>query len=267
MDNSLKHHGIKGQKWGVRRTPAQLGHAPSGSKNHGTNGESSGKNGDNKPQKSAGKSAKHTRSMSDDELRERINRLNMKEQYENLVARQKQRHTGTVKNLLGEAAESFGQKALGLAVDKLIDKIKSDKHKLDWKQSERDNDIAALRKRYQEHPNEDGELSYGASTLISRAKAPVAVLKRKGSPKINPETGELEYKSVEETYTDKKGKTKVRTQDSTQMAETKDARRLSSGTPQEEAYADYANRMKAMANEARKEILRAGKIEYSSTAR
>lgn len=25
----LRHHGIKGQKWGVRRTPEQLGHKPS----------------------------------------------------------------------------------------------------------------------------------------------------------------------------------------------------------------------------------------------
>lgn len=28
----LAHHGIKGQKWGVRRTPEQLGHAPKDSK-------------------------------------------------------------------------------------------------------------------------------------------------------------------------------------------------------------------------------------------
>lgn len=145
--------------------------------------------------------------------------------------------------------------------------IDAEKHKLDWKQSEQNNGIAGLRKKYQEHADEDGNLHYGASTLISRAKSPVSVLKRKGSPKINPETGELEYKTVEETYTDKKGKTRLRTQDSTQMAEAKDARKLSSGTPQEEAYADYANRMKAMANAARKEILRTGKIEYSSTAK
>ena len=66
---------------------------------------------------------------------------------------------------------------------------------------------------------------------------------------------------------DKNGKTRVRTTRSTQMAETTDARTLSSGTPQEEAYAQYANTMKAMANEARKQILTAGKIQYNSSAK
>lgn len=179
-----------------------------------------------------------------------------------------QMEMGKVSNLITDMTlKGASQDELARAVRHSMVVIDAEKHKLDWKQSEQDNGIAGLRKKYQEHADEDGNLHYGASTLISRAKSPVPVLKRKGSPKINPETGELEYKTVEETYTDKKGKTKVRTQDSTQMAEAKDARKLSSGTPQEEAYADYANRMKAMANTARKEILRTGKIEYSSTAK
>ena len=51
------------------------------------------------------------------------------------------------------------------------------------------------------------------------------------------------------------------------MAETKDAHTLSSGTPQEEAYADYANHMKSLANQARKEMVNTGKIPYSSSAK
>lgn len=181
-----------------------------------------------------------------------------------------QMEMGKVSNLITDMTlRGATTEELARAVRHSMVVIDAEKHKLDWKASEQDNGIAALRKKYQEHYDEDGEAHYGASTLISRAKSPVQVLKRKGSPKINPDTGELEYKTVEETYTDKRGKTRVRTQDSTQMAETKDARSLISPaqTPQEEAYADYANRMKAMANAARKEILRTGKIEYSSTAR
>lgn len=179
-----------------------------------------------------------------------------------------QMEMGKVSNLITDMTlKGASQDELARAVRHSMVVIDAEKHKLDWKQSEADNGIAALRKKYQGYVDDDGNEHGGASTLISRAKSPLAVLKRKGSPKINPDTGELEYETVEETYTDKRGKTKVRTQDSTQMAETRDAHKLSSGTPQEEAYADYANRMKAMANEARKEILRTGKIEYSSTAR
>ena len=51
------------------------------------------------------------------------------------------------------------------------------------------------------------------------------------------------------------------------MEKTKDARTLSSGTPQEELYADYANSMKALANQARKSMINTGKIAYSASAR
>ena len=79
----------------------------------------------------------------------------------------------------------------------------------------------------------------------------------------------MSYKTADDlTYVDKKtGKIKTRTQASTQMAETKDARTLSSGTPQEEAYADYANKMKSLANQARKEMVSTGKIPYSASAK
>ena len=51
------------------------------------------------------------------------------------------------------------------------------------------------------------------------------------------------------------------------MYEAKDARSLSSGTPQEEAYAEYANKLKALGNQARKEMLATKKIEYSREAK
>lgn len=145
--------------------------------------------------------------------------------------------------------------------------IDAEKHHLDYKQSEIDNDIASLKKKYQGRTDEDGRYHEGAATLISRAKSETEVLKRKGNPIIDPETGEQSYKEVREEYIDKNGRTKVRTQSSTQMADTRDARTLSSGTIQEEAYADYANKMKSLANQARKEMVNAGKITYSSAAK
>ena len=54
---------------------------------------------------------------------------------------------------------------------------------------------------------------------------------------------------------------------STPMAEAKDARSLSSGHPKENLYADYANRLKDMANQARKQARNAKDIPYSSAAR
>ena len=185
---------------------------------------------------------------------------------------------GVVSNLITDMTlKGAPDREIARAVKHSMVVIDSNKHKLDYKQSELDNGIAALKKDYQERVEEDGSVHYGASTIISRAKSPVQVLKRKGTPKINekgkdyydpskPE-GALLYREVVETYTDKKGKVKVRTQDSTQMAETPDARKLSSGTLKENVYADYANKMKVMANNARIAKVGAGKIEYNAKAR
>ncbi|MDO5397631.1 MAG: winged helix-turn-helix transcriptional regulator, partial [bacterium] len=147
--------------------------------------------------------------------------------------------------------------------------IDAEKHKLDYKQSEIDNGIASLKKKYQGRVDEDGRYHEGASTLISRSKSEVSVIKRKGSPVIDPETGKQSWKTVDDpVYVDKKtGKIKTRTQPSTAMAETDDARKLSSGHPIEEAYADYANQMKGLANRARKEMMSTGKIAYSASAK
>lgn len=142
--------------------------------------------------------------------------------------------------------------------------IDAEKHKLNYRKSYYDNGIGALKKKYQERIDpETGKLTTSAATLISRAKAPVDVVKRVGSVRVNPETGEKIYKERYETYreaprilkdgTVKEGKIRYRTTKTNQMSLVKDAHELSSGTSQENAYADFANAMKAMANKARKE--------------
>ena len=181
-----------------------------------------------------------------------------------------QTEMGKISNLITDMTlKGATEPELARAVRHSMVVIDAEKHHLDYKQSEKDNGIAALKKKYQGYVTEDGEEKGGASTLISRAKSEVSVPKRKGSPKTDPDTGEQVWKVDEDRfYTDPKtGKTVERRQKSTQMAETKDPYKLSSGTPQEEAYAAYASQMKSLANQARKEILTTGKITYSASAK
>ena len=147
--------------------------------------------------------------------------------------------------------------------------IDAEKHNLDWKQSEIDNGIAGLRERYQ-----DGG---GASTLISKSKG-----EKRGVPErkevyakslMTPEelerynAGEIIYRDTGRTYKDKNGKIKQATMTMANMEYVKDARDLSAGYYIEELYASHANRLKALANEARKESRSTGRLEQNKTAK
>lgn len=194
-----------------------------------------------------------------------------------------QTQMGIISNLITDMTLAGAKEhELAAAVRHSMVVIDAEKHKLDYKQSEVDNNIAALHKKYQ------GKETGGASTILSRSKGEVSVLKRQGTPKTNikgkdwydptkPE-GALIYKTADDlTYTVTKTnkrtgevttKTKYRTQKSTKMAETDDAYTLVSDArhPMEILYADYANSMKSLANKARKTLATTGKIEYSKTA-
>lgn len=183
---------------------------------------------------------------------------------------QTQTEMGKISNLITDMTLlGANEDELARAVRHSMVVIDAEKHHLDYRQSERDNDISSLKKEYQGRIDENGRYHEGAATIISRAKSQVSVTKRRGSPKPDPVTGELIFKEVEQkTYIDKKtGKVKERTQKSTQMAETKDPHTLSSGTHKEEAYADYASSLKSLANRARLEMLSTGKIAYVASAK
>lgn len=202
-----------------------------------------------------------------------------------------QMQMGVISNLITDMTlKGATQDELARAVRHSMVVIDAGKHKLDYKQSEIDNNIAALKKRYQTTIGADGrEHTGGASTLISRSKGEESVLKRQGSPKVNlkgkawydpnkPE-GSLVYQIADDVNYEvpkvnrRTGEvtivTKQRTQRSTKMAETDDAKTLISdaNTPMERLYADYANRMKGLANRARVEAASTGKIAYSKTAK
>lgn len=150
--------------------------------------------------------------------------------------------------------------------------IDAEKHKLDYKQSEIDNNIPALHKKYQ------GRSTGGASTIISKASGEYDDIKRQGNPIIDPVTGKVSYKVADDAYYDvtkvnpRTGEvttvTRHKTRKTTKMAATDDAYTLLSEArhPMELLYADYANKMKAMANESRLEMLRTPKLEKSKSA-
>lgn len=148
--------------------------------------------------------------------------------------------------------------------------IDAAKHRLDYKQAEKDNDIASLRRKYQP----DG----GASTIISRAKGTERVAEiRKAKPSeggsIDPKTGAIRYVKTGGThkkdYKDPDSDDIPNVSKITRMEATSDARTLVSrkGTAVEMVYADHANQLKGMANRARKAALEVQDIDYSPTAR
>jgi transcriptional regulator with XRE-family HTH domain len=223
-----------------------------------------------------------------------------------------QNEMGRISNLITDMTiKGATDDELARAVRHSMVVIDAEKHGLDYKRSEQENGIASLREKYQSKP--DGGKAGGASTLISRAKAEVSVDKRRGSPTIDKETGELQWKTAYdkdlyypekkkvplkdekghkiknekgevqyETYKDPKtgkekyvyvetGKIKTRKQQSTQMAETKDAKTLYSDpnapAVAEVLYGQYANTMKSLANQARKEMISTPRLTYDPVAK
>ena len=215
------------------------------------------------------------------------------------IMKNTQTEMGKISNLITDMTlKGASSDELAAAVRHSMVVIDAEKHKLDYKTSEIENNISALRKKYQQKIVENGKVTYGgASTLISRSKGQEQVDKRQGTPRVNlksnehknkqgdvwydpnkPE-GSLLYKTADDveytvTKTNKRtGETttitKRRHQASTKMAETDDARTLISdaNTPMERVYADYANHMKNLANKARLEAASTGKIAYSQAAK
>ncbi len=248
---------------------------------------------------------------------------------------------GMISNLITDMTlKGATDSELARAVKHSLVVIDANKHHLNYKQSEIDNGIAALHKKYQTQYDQFGREHQGSATLISKAKSPLRVPERKEGAFFARDTGNLltlineeqnlyydditkkVYKEKDKrtlyidpatgkklyhdtgrafnkvSYKASDGSTKkatvyekngvlgykndkglftevdpdrvviqLATTRTTKIAEVEDARLLSSGTPQEEAYASYSNKMKAMGNNARKEMLIIKDIPYSPSAR
>lgn len=205
------------------------------------------------------------------------------QEYRLMTKRGTQTQMGVISNLITDMTLAGAKDdELAAAVRHSMVVIDAEKHKLDYKQSEIDNNIAALHKKYQ------GKSTGGAATILSRSKGEISVDKRQGSYRINtpgkkwydpskPEGAKIYKLADDASYQVRKVNkktgevttvTKYQKQQSTRMAETDDAYTLVSEArnPKELAYADYANSMKSLANQARKELASTGKIAYSKTA-
>lgn len=184
-----------------------------------------------------------------------------------MSARQKGIEMGNVSNLITDMTiRGATDSELARAVRHSMVVIDAEKHNLNWKLSEEQNGIAALKEKYQ------GRKNAGASTLISRASADIRVAERKDRSaaeggSIDRTTGKKMYEETGRTYEDENGNTVTRTTKSTKLAEEDDANNLSSGTPIERIYAGYSNKVKALANKARLEMVHTKPMKYSPDAK
>ena len=202
--------------------------------------------------------------------------------YKGMIPMSKERtqlEMGKISNLITDMTIAGAtQSEIARAVRHSMVVIDAHKHELNYKQSEIDNGIGALKKKYQ------GGTTGGAASLISRAGSKVYLPERKarsaskGGP-IDKKTGRKVWEETGRTYKkpifDKNDPTKVvewKTErsitKSSKLAEAHDAFSLVSknGSTIETVYANHSNSLKAMANEARKATLKIPSVRKNPQA-
>lgn len=214
----------------------------------------------------------------------------------------KQMEMGMVSNLITDMTiKGANMDEIARAVKHSMVVIDAEKHNLDWRKSEIDNNIAELRLNYQGNPKG------GASTLLSKRKRSVEGLSEreelnypskmtedelqrwKAGEKIYRETGrtyrkvkeitdtsdmtnkELEkFNSGKKVYREYGNYLKAPTKKDDPayaILETDDVNKLTSGYAIEKVYADYANKVKRLASEARAELRSTGRLQTNSEAK
>lgn len=186
----------------------------------------------------------------------------------------KQKLMGDISNLITDMTiQKAPHSEIARAVKHSMVVIDAEKHKLNYKQSAIDNNIKELKIKYQ------GKANGGASTLVSRAGGDERIPERKdrtvalGGP-IDKATGRKMYEATGKSYP-VKSKSGVESIRYTQQVVKKLANRddafdlvsANGGTPIEAVYADHSNKLKALANTARKEYLATPNLAYDKSAR
>ena len=118
MDNELYHHGVKGMKWGDRKTPVRS--SSGATRKRKSNTLSLFKKKKTTRNTSVAKSSptqtKSIKDMSDDELRKRIERVRLEQQYQQLnpktVSRGQRIAKRIMNNIIVPAAEDVGKQVV-----------------------------------------------------------------------------------------------------------------------------------------------------------
>lgn len=208
---------------------------------------------------------------------------------------------GKISNLITDMTlQGATPEELTRAVKHSMVVIDAEKHHLNYKLSEKENGIKELKNKYQNgggastllslaksdervperkrsyriDPDTGKKIYQNTNRVYYKADIPGVkgqvnvIVKKEGDEDIkyyrDRKTNELVRVPKDAKITEIEAKTL-----STKMMETDDAFTLVSiaNTPQERAYATYANKMKALANEARLELLSTGRLTYSASAK
>ena len=143
MNNSeLLHYGILGMKWGVRRTPEQLRRARGELKSESDGG--SKKTTSSKSSSSSGK--KRTSEMTEDELRSKIQRLELEKRYKDLMKSTAPPKSTKGRDFVQRVLEKSGENimtqlttvVMGKAVNATIGKMFGDENLVNPKKGQKD---------------------------------------------------------------------------------------------------------------------------------
>lgn len=115
-NDSLRHYGIRGQKWGIRRFQRKDGSlTPEGKRRYADD--------DYHDDYRRAHDSKSVRTMSDQELRNRLNRLQMEVQYKQMTASKLDKGKKIVADVLENAGKETAKKYVSKFMTSQIDRI------------------------------------------------------------------------------------------------------------------------------------------------